>query len=400
MLIDPQTIPLSHDGTGVKTGLKTQELLIEAMADLLPSLGWTQTDHFFPTIVIDYPLGTPVTAGVTIPPIPVGCNPIPFFSLDGVNYTLYDPFTEVPPPAAPCVFVPLDTSASGTLGNLAGAINSSGAWSAGVTAGTPGGYVLTITSTTPGPAMNYIPIEADGEWGVGPGFTGGGGYEWQSSALHTATQYKVKVTARGSFNPSSFNFTQPLHFEFTISSLTGTEYILDSGVPNYSLFANGYGFAIFDPGSLGATAIFCQAPFIPSDPSGYSPGSYAMFVVGPPGTQFTMGTYWQIGTHTTALDSGPSTFGNPGPFPRLLALRSPGPALQTPDGMPIVFPAWIMFGVGPSGPAYVVGQLWDCLIVNDFVPAMSFQGLNYKMIAATDGSAGTTKSTLMFCVGK
>lgn len=399
MLIDPQTIPFSRDGTGVSNGLDDQLSLIEGMASLLPSLGWTLTNNYFPASVIGYPLGAPVTAGVSAPLIPVGCNPFPFLNLDGINFTLFDPFTEAPPPAPACVFVALDTTAAGTLGNLATAIGNTGNWSGAVTPNGSGGFDLTITATTPGASLNYATIIPDGAWGAGPGFADGGGYEFQSSGVNTATVYKVKVTARGIFNPSSGNFTQPIHFDFTINSQVGTEYILDSGNNNYSLYANGYGFAILDPGNLGATSIFCQAPFIPSDPPGYSPSSYAMFVVGPPGTQFTQGTFWGPGTHTTALDSNPSTFSSAGPFPRALALRSPGPALDTPDDMPIVYPAWVMFGAGPTGHAYVVGQLWDCLIVNDFVPGMTFQGKKFKMIASTDGSGATTKSTLMFCIG-
>lgn len=382
-LIDPMSVAYSP-ARGQKVVDADQASIINGFKSLLPAVGWTKTANLKATATVSYPTGFPFVDGGTITPKrTVGCQATPFLSVAGVGFQLYDPGRETPPGLASCIFVPMDVTAGGSIANLATAVSTGTDFNATVITLSATSYVLALEAKTGGPEWNFLHVAGDGRWGTiasDAGNTVGGGYTFESAP--EASVYQVSITGVLSvFGQLSFVFT-----------LDGgpAQYILATN--QYRLVANGYGFLMQSPDKDG---IFCMAPAKPAG-EGFDDAAYAVFVLGP-GT-FRDATYWygHGGPITTALDTAATTFSNTGGWPRLLALRAPGPPLFTPAGKPVIIAAYVMFGTGPLSGASVVGKLWDCAVVSDVIThGATIDGQPFVTVSSQDGASGQTASSLL-----
>ncbi len=390
-----------------------QRVVIEAFADLLPSVGWTLVQSIKATAQVDYPLGYPAVAdtNVATPKLTVGCRPFPWLTVGGTTFTLYDPYKEQPISGAHCIFVAKDTTAFGGLSNLADAVTDNTPFD-GAAVSDSGGLHLIITAKLGGSAYNGVGVIGDGSFGVATGFTEGGGYEFESDDQGgDASVYSVSITARESI--------MRLYFDFALqvtSPVQTVQYILHSvpqispDIEQYNIAANGSSFAIWDqtddfffPPDLRQTSLFAAAPYKPAS-EGFDPLAYAVFIAGP--HTLRRGTSWggPIGfSATTCLDDVPHTYGSAtGGFPRCLVLRSPGPALLTPSGKPVTIGAYVAFSKNPASttePIRVVGKLLDCAIVQDVIDVgLSIGGHRLIKLGSQDGSNGYTRSSLVMAI--
>ncbi len=358
-----------------------QANVINAFADLLPAVLWTQTDSLFATGRIDYPLGlAPTVDGGTVTPKSVaGCRPYPFATIGPVVFTPYDPGREQPPPFPTCVMFPMDTTSIGTLNNLATAISDNTPFNAVASSGP---LRVTITAKLAGPNYNWYACIGDGAYGVGTGFITGGGYEFTSKAEAAASvggvvgnvaQYKVQILSADRGEGII------IYFDFTANTGTASYGLSSAGSPGpdidyYAIVANPYSFGIRDqtednyfPWSLRRTSLYAAAPLIPVD--GWTT-AYAMFIVW---HSLPVATYWNGqngGAFSCALNgplaTGVGASGGNG-WPRVLSFHSPGSPLITPDGKPLVTGAYVMFSSLPADTPAVIGRLVDCAVLGTYV---------------------------------
>ena len=394
-LIDPMSIVYSNARAKKVTDSGSQQAVIRAFKSLLPAVGWSVTGNGKAVASVQFPFGAPQSAGGTSPTIrPAGCQATPFFSLGGATFSLYDPASESPAPGAQCTMVAMGTTGGGTLDALASAITSGTPWNATV-AVDGSGFRLDVEAKNAGPDFNLVHVQGDGRWGTiatNGGNTVGGGYTFRSKADPESAQYEVSITGIVSvFGNISleFNFNGNL-----------VQYILTESGGSYTILANGFGFFIFLPGDDGSYpfvnhSLFCMAPKMPGAEQ-FASSTYAVFICGP--RTFRDATYWfgRSGLITTVLDSGPNTYSNTGGWPRILALRSPGPALHTPANKPVITAAYVCFGQGPSSTAYVIGKLWDCAVVSDLIAAgATINGQPFITVSSQNGASGATASSLV-----
>lgn len=409
MLIDSLSIQQSA-AVGMQAGTPAHPLIDQAdvinrLHDLLVGVGWSAVG-LKTTADITYPLGFPTVAGTTVlPKRSVGCG-FAFVRLDGVNYVSYDPFTEQPITGGECQFFALGTTAAAGLDNLVSALSTSVRFVASWGLNSASQAVVTITAIRPGPDPNFAELLGDGRWGVAAELAGGG-YEFTSAAESHTSQFSVQVTSAGSINPDSRHITKPIIFDFQTSfSVYGsTICYLDTtisisfraedgtrglGAAGYVIVANPYSFAVYVPDDNAATAIFATAPYIPSD----FEAAYALLVIYP-----LLGGSTSWTRAIVCLDGAPQAYsGNA--YPRMLAVRSPGTTpLKAPSGSTLISNAWVMFGRNASDEPAVVGRLWDCAMVSDVVNGGTvIAGKRYLTVASQDGSAGKTRSSLVFRV--
>jgi hypothetical protein len=422
MLIDTLDIVQSNSVRKRITSGPTQERYIVDWANTLQSAGWSTKASLYATVTVQFPLGAPVTDGNTVlPKTVVGCAPNPgFLTIGNVQYTLYDPYKQVPGTSLACAFVAEGLDSGSTFANLQETIIDSGVWVAVFVYNGGTSYTLTLTATSPGPLFNEIPISGDGRYLAGGAVTHGGGYTMLSSGASTSAQYECTMIAADRGGAGDDYLAGILQFNFKIAGVTVTYQLLDAfqgtlgfmgalgvgGVPQYTTIANPYGFAVFaepnDPNThiFRTVSLFCMAPYFPTTdvPSSevFIPAN-AVFIVGPNAVGGAPSWRIQSGS-TVALNSLPfSTFAF-NPTARALSLRSPTKPLNTLYSVPIYVGAYVQFGDTNSntGPAWVVGKIWDCAIVSDFVSeGASLDGRDFLAIGFSDGSDRQTYCTFM-----
>lgn len=424
MLIDP--IAIHYSGLVASTTVvgPDQTKFILAFKGLLVSVGWTVIDAISATGTFTLPLGAPASSGVTVlPKRVVSCSGgIGFLSIGTYYFTLYDPFSEVPAINPACIMVPLDVTPFGTVINLASFISSVTPFNAAaVNLGGPGSFQINLTAKIGGPEANFQVLDGAGGYvESGGNLTGGGGYQLQSAT--GASIYQVAMTGHNSGGGDN-SLEGNLVFDFTLNGGPVQYRLLDGGqgtrgnmgilgvggVGAYTIVANPHGFAVFDAPHdpttklLRKISLFAMAPYIPGEevpPTEVFDPAYAVFVVGP--NAIGGNPAWS-GNSAASLDGPPYTNNANNPWPRLLALRSPGPALLTPAGVPLTLGAYVMFGPSPAdgSPAYVVGKLWDCALVSDALDAGAIiDSKQFLTLGYSDGSNNTTRCTLMMASGQ
>jgi len=185
-------------------------------------------------------------------------------------------------------------------------------------------------------------------------------------------------------------------------------------VSEYIVIANPHGFSVVDAPrdatthQFRAISLFCMAPYFPvagvdvPDSEVFVP-TYAVFIVGP--NNIGDAPCWNnpnMAPSSWTLGDGLFQTDGFNPMPRVLAYRSPTLPLQTIYSVPIYGCAYVQFGnLGEeTDHAFVVGKLWDCAVVSDFIgldgcvlDAKQFLVLGYG--GGTDGQTVTT--FLMAC---
>lgn len=423
MLID--TFEIIHSGRAHSEVVidPDQERLIVSWSNLLESCGWTTTDTISAVGSVTYPLGAPVTAGVDIiPKTVVGCNTPPgILTIGNQEYSLYDPFVQIPGSTTDCHFVEMGLTAADTLGNLVDAINTDAVWFAVLVHVTGVNYRIDVTATTGGPLFNEIKM--DGNIITGSTITYGGGYRMVSANDTSSTQFAVTLTCANRGGAGDDYLNGLLKFDFEINGTVKTFQLLNNlqgtkgffgalgvgAVLQYTITACPYGFAIFDlphdtnPSSFRTISLFCMAPYFPTtdvpDSETFVPG-YAVFVIGP--NQIGGSPEWHNGPSTMALDDNAFDTFSSNPTARLLSLRAPLFPLYTIFGVPIFLCPYVMFGSRPtnSDHAWVVGKLWDCALVTDYVAeGADLDGKDFLAIGHSDGSGAKTFVTFMMDAG-
>jgi hypothetical protein len=224
-----------------------------------------------------------------------------------------------------------------------------------------------------------------------------------------ATQLTVAMTGIGGNGDGGDGSVQTV-----VTTLSGGSSTWVTGVhpvlPGYPLvqglriLANAHGFCFFDPKDdqhfLVNTSLLVQAIQIP--PEFYDCGGKAHFVAGPGSFRNTTGPWAR--QCAVGLDGGHAIWSN-GACPRLIMARALGPhVLESTAGVPLVQGAYIAMGNSPSSQIGVVGRMWDCVIIGDYMPG----GLElpnpddpnkpykFEAVAAQDGANGGTRSTLLW----
>lgn len=421
MLIDTLSIVYSNNVATAIIDNPLQQNFINDWSDLLLSVGWTQTAAYQATASVVFPLGVPITDGILGPLTPVNCTAFPGSLAIGAEwYTFYDPFHQTPVPGM-CIFVPEDTTYGGTLANLATAINGGTVWFAVVTQNSPVNFTLSLTALAGGPEFNGVVVQSSGLT-AGPDTSIGGGYQMQSSGSTNSAVYQCSCILNPDTGPSSLHGN--LFFTFTIDGQNFSYDLLDAiqgtlgtlgalgvgPVPQYTVIANPFGFAVFDQPWDDTTqqfrviSLFCMAPYFPDietvPPSEHFVPAYAVFVIGP--NQIGGPPSWNddhMYKSTMCLDAVPFQTVGFNPSARLLAYRSPNQPLLSPQASMFHYGAYVQFGSAASNadPAWVVGKLWDVCIVTDYVASDAIiDGRQFLAFGGSDGSAGTyTVCTVM-----
>jgi hypothetical protein len=419
LLIDQLSPKLSaavgwHQGT---TGhpLIDQADVIDTLKNLMVSCGWSVIDYLYARGSLSYPLGlptvTPPGVGEVITIRTVGCSTSGFFSLSGRQYIGYDPYREAPASGTTCVFFAWGDNAAGTAANIAAAIGTDALFT-GSAVLVSGIWNVYATALSPGPELNYTQLAADGRWGLASAIQGGGWVLesqelldgdgnlqtgsmqvklYSTIGVNATTTHITEIVWVGVLTP--FNDTVPLLSSLDTRVMVSFRESDGSSIPGdgsgYTLVCNPYSFGAFLNGGTGSQ-IFVAAPYIATEQGFMS--KYALMLLYP---AFSTRTYWR--SATVWLDSAPVTeFGNSG-YPKLIMLRAPGTTpLTTITGAPIAANAWVMFDKGTVGYLGIVGHLWDCVAVNDYVSSIVIDGHKYIALARQAGDGGETRSTLAF----
>lgn len=414
MLIDTLSIKYSDKLANSFLPGKAKDFISQFKAMLL-LVGWTVTEGLFATVTIRFPLGVPTADSVPIfPKRQITCPSYPgFVTVGDQPFALFDPNTEVPPALGPCAWVEMDTGELGTLTNIAHAIAESTAFNA------HGGYVdgylqLTLTAQDAGGDANLIDIQGAGGYIEGGAITtGGGGWKMKSRGGSFSAQYELSFTAQpgfGVFGNLVFDFLLdggPV--QYRLLDLLGAAFAGAGGVPGYTVIANGYGFCIMERphdsgGRFRTISLFAMAPYFPKadevPPTEVFVPANAVMIVGP---NAIGGVPAWSDNSAACLDSSPFTNYGSNPFPRSLALQSPGPPLLSPAGAPVILGAYAMFGQERTegAPAWVVGKLWDCAIVSDVITeASSIDSKHFLTLGYSEGENNYPCCTFMMCAGK
>jgi hypothetical protein len=424
MLID--TLDIAHSGRSAKhvvTG-PSQDRFIEQWATLLESVGWTKVEDEYATASVTYPLGAPVTGGVdVIPKTVVGCNTPPGILTIGTReFSLYDPYTQVPGTTSACTFVPMGLTPADTLDNLASAVGSGGVWLCSITYNGGTNYTLTITALAGGPLLNELQV--DGNIISGSTITSGGGYKLASANDSSSAQYYCTLTCADRGGAGDDYLNGLLKFDFSIGGHTVTYQLIDStqgvkgfmgalgvgGVASYTIIANPYGFTVFDiPHDTTAhvfrtISLFCMAPYFPSatevPTSEVFVPAFAVFVLGPNAVGGSPA--WRNGPSTMSLDAAPFQNFSSNPMARVITLRSPIYAITTVYDVPLFLCPYVQFGSHDQNtdPAWVVGKLWDCALVTDYVAVgANLDGKDFGALGHSDGSGNKSMVTLLMDEG-
>ncbi len=423
MLIDTLSIAYSNNVGSNRLANPTVVRFINAWSSLLGAHGWTQSASLHATASLTFPLGIPITDGVTIPHVPVSCSAFPGVLAIGTQwFTMYDPFKQ-DPAVGMCIFVPEGLTIAASIANLVSAVNGSTPWVAVAVQNSPVDFTINFTALAGGAEFNQIYFQSSG-FASGASHSSGGGYEMQSSGDSNSAVYKCACTNAFDGGAGINYLFGNILFTFTINGQNTSYQILDSiqgtlgflgalgvgSVPFYTIVANPYGFAVFDEPHdqtkhlFRTISLFCMAPYFPSiesvPPSEHFVPAYAVFVIGPnnPGSAPS----WADQTwdrSSMCLDG--SIFRQHGfnASARLLAYRSPIFPLLTPQAVPFHYGAYVQFGQLPSDadPAWVVGKVWDVALVTDFVDEEAIiDGRQFLTMGfSSDPGAGYTVCTVM-----
>ncbi len=260
-------------------------------------------------------------------------------------------------------------------------------------------------------------------FGSGVDRSWGGGYELQSSGDSNSAIYKCACTNPNS-NGAGVNYLfGNIKFTFSLNGTDVSTQILDATqgtlgfmgslgvgpVPDYTVIANPYGFAVFDMPRDTSThiartiSVFAMAPFYPDQetvpPSEIFIPAYGVFIINP--NQIGGAPSWNnpfMAGSVMCLDGSPFTTYGFNPSARLLAMRSPTYALLSPQAQPMHYGAYVQFGSAPTNtdPAWVVGKLWDIAIVTDFISDSAIiDGRQFLTMGYSDGTHGYTVCTVM-----
>jgi hypothetical protein len=240
-----------------------------------------------------------------------------------------------------------------------------------------------------------------------------------------ASIYRVKVTNADSGGAIDNYLAGNLLFDFALNGHHFTMQLLDGqqgtkgfmgelgvgGVGQYTIIANPHGFAIFDAPrdtthhQFRTISLFAMAPYIPGTevpPTEHFVDAYAVIVIGP--NQIGGSPSWNdpyMGATVMCLDGAPFTSYGFNASARLLAYRSPGPPLLTPKNVPITIGCYVMFGSSMTSNGWIVGKLWDCALVSDFVDTGAIiNDRKFLVLGGSDGSGGLTQCTLLMACGE
>jgi len=391
-LIDPLEI-LYSNARATKSFAGDTDSFINGVKKCLVSVGWTLTESIPSTGFIVYPFGAPTAAGPeTFPKHIVGCPATPFLGVGGVQFSLFNPYSETPAVGGSCFMVPAGDTPISTLSNLASAVTLNTPFNASVTAQSPSYFIMTFTAKIGGPDFDGVFIDGNGRWAT-LAATQGGGFVLTSKFDPEITQYKVTLTAI----PSTYG---NISVKFTVGGGDGLITLTDQGT--YTIVANGYGF--FLRNSLGEGnypftnySLFVMAPKMPAAEN-FDPNTTSLFILGP--RTFKNFTFYSSsgGPEITALDTVPGYHSNVSEWPKLLAYRNPGTPLTAANGKPIVHAAYISFGKLNSGVSHIIGKLPDCAVFSGTLTPYGeteIEGQIYVVVSSQDGGNSNTASSLL-----
>ena len=430
MLIDTLDIKFSGNVRNKTISGPDQITFINQWKTLLLSVGWTQVEGLHASASVTFPLGTPITDGVEVlPKVTIGCSaPAGFISIGDVQYTLYDPYKQLPGTSVACVFVAMDTTYAGTLANLLEAINDETGWFATITFNGGSSYTLDLLAIPDGPEFNEKLIQSNG-FLSGTAVSSGGGYRLRSSSADFAAVYDCAMTAADRNGAGDNYLAGLLKFDFTINGQHVVYQLLNDvqgtlgfmgalgvgSVHQYIVIANPHGFSVMDAPRDASThqfraiSLFCMAPYFPTagvdvpDSEIFVPTD-AVFVIGP--NNIGDAPCWNNPNMApSAWSLGDGLFQTDGfnPMPRVLAYRSPTYALQTIYSVPIYGCAYVQFGnLGEATDhAFVIGKLWDCAVVSDFIglDGCVLDGKQFLVLGYGGGTDGQTVTTFLMACG-
>jgi hypothetical protein len=427
MLIDDLSIKRSGSVAHQVIYGPAQDIFINAWATQLQAAGWTLIESLHASASVTFPLGVPISDGVeTFPKTVVGCNAPPgFLSIGAQEYSLYDPYHQIPGSTTACIFVPMGLTYADTLDNLAAAINA-GFWVAVIVPNSPVSFTLNLTALAAGPEFNELLVQSSG-FLSGTAVTAGGGWKLRSAGDSSSAVYDCAMTAADRDGAGDNYLAGLLKFDFTINGehvvyqllndVQGTLGFMGAlgvgAVASYTLIANPYGFAVFDQPrdttthQYRAISLFAMAPYFPTandsaESESFVP-AYAVCVIGP--NQIGGSPCWNnanMAPNTQSLDDVPFLSNGINPGARVLALRSPVFALHTVYGVPIFMGAYVQFGSNDqeTDPAWVVGKLWDCAVVSDFVATGALlEGFPYLTLGYGDNTDSKTVCSFLMASG-
>src|SRR6185369_17123751 len=121
-----------------------------------------------------------------------------------------------------------------------------------------------------------------------------------------------------------------------------------------------------------AISIFAMAPYFPGSevpPTETFVPAYAVFVAS--ANQIGGSPSWNnqyMASTIMCLDGAPFTRSGFNGSARLLTYRSPSTSgLLTPSDVPITIGCYVMFGTSITSDGWIVGKLFDCALVSDYV---------------------------------
>jgi hypothetical protein len=370
--------------------------VLTKLHDVFPAAGMTLTTNAF------YAIGT--STFITFPAVSTSgtvggaasCGKA-WLQVGTASFSAYNPYTETAGSDTACYFFPWGVTPEASLQNLANAVTANTPYAAVASGTGPNLLYLTYTAKVAGPAANYLSITPDGAFGVG-GVPTGGGYEYQTSSS-SATGYKIQTLGvGGGWNGGLLN---PNDGRVAFNIIVGTNtksYLLDSKtfdltvpITQYTVLANPYGFAIFDPNNdthfLANTSLLVQAPCITE----FTDCTSLVLMVDP-GKFRDSTSYWQ--SCTIYLNGAMTSFSD-GPYPQPLALRSPGPTpLLTLANTPVVMGTYLFLGGTSGATRKVLGKLWDCAMVGDYITtAMILNSLKHERVSAQTGTTSSSSDT-------
>lgn len=423
MLIDPLTTQFSSVNNSNTLATPSMGKFIEMFKTNLISSGWSQSDNYYATAALVFPLGLPASSGPpSSGPDPIFCSGNEF-GVGGfvtvsqlgassvINFNYYDPYHDSPS-AGGCLWFALGLSAADTANNLAIEITAATPFNAVVT-NVGLSYTITMTAKTPGGLYNLYIFFGDGRWVAGSVVSNGGGYGFDSVLGPTTNYFHVDITGDYDYVTDGGD----IDFVFSVSGISSTSYSLTSGdyggggdhvvaQPSiYTVASDPYGFVIYDSTDdtldsvFRHTSLFAAALTAPSGtPERWNtPAKRPVLVIGP--NQRTKLAKFNNGT--MFFDTAWLEFGDLD-FAQFYGFKSPyNASLLTPDGVPLVIAPYIdVYNGGTMTPIYMTGTLWDCALTTDFIATGGLVMISDKTYLpfAWSGNAGDTVATFLVVV--
>jgi hypothetical protein len=231
-------------------------------------------------------------------------------------------------------------------------------WNATITPASPGWYI-TIIAKYAGPDYNYTSI--------GGGSTNnqplGGAYAWQSAASPCGSQITVWFTSTpgevGSYNLNVYEAYPDLS--------TSYQYLV-GGTPVYSFVGNNYGFAIVPMAPTSGpweSFYFTQVPYCPLGSC-----TSAAFAEWDGSQSLSSGDFGHYELNGTSIGPG-SVAGRGFVVATLSTDGSTNSPIRTKANNKLVDSALCGIGSLADGVTYLVGYLYDCILVCDAFPLAS-----------------------------